>query len=78
MHVSRSFIILGAVSAISALAFVAPVRAQDGGQPAPTLAPPTPGKPDNPPVVMNYLTMLLIIASVVGANLIPSKRGHQD
>ena len=41
-------------------------------------APPTPGKPDEPPVVMNYLVMILIIAMVVGANLIPSKRGHQD
>ncbi|MCX5689360.1 MAG: hypothetical protein NTV94_06160 [Planctomycetota bacterium] len=42
------------------------------------LTPPTPGKPDDPPLVMNYLTMMLIIAMVVGANLIPSKRGHQD
>ncbi len=42
------------------------------------LTPPTPGKPDDPPLVMNYMTMMLIIGLVVGANLIPSKRGHQD
>ena len=41
-------------------------------------APPTPSKPDDPPLVMNYMTMILIIGAVVGANLIPSKRGHQD
>ncbi len=41
-------------------------------------APPTPGKPDEPPLVMNYFVMLIILAVVIGANLIPSKRGHQD
>lgn len=42
------------------------------------LAPPTPGKPDEPPLVMNYFVMLVILGLVIGANLIPSKRGHQD
>lgn len=52
---------------------------QDGQTPAtPQLRPPTPGKPDDPPVIMNYLSLVVIIAAVVGANLIPSKRGHQD
>jgi hypothetical protein len=51
--------------------------AADANAPKPP-APPTPGKPDEPPVVMNILTMVIIIAAVVGANLIPSKRGHQD
>ncbi|MEY3231537.1 MAG: hypothetical protein RL689_1626 [Planctomycetota bacterium] len=41
-------------------------------------APPTPGKPDEPPLVMNYFVMLVILGLVIGANLIPSKRGHQD
>lgn len=41
-------------------------------------APPPLGKPDEPPVVMNYFVMLVILAVVIGANLIPSKRGHQD
>lgn len=41
-------------------------------------SPPTPGKPDEPPVVMNYFVMLVILGAVIGASLIPSKRGHQD
>ena len=42
------------------------------------LTPPTPGKPDTPPALTNYLTIVIIIGAVVGASLIPSKRGHQD
>jgi len=48
--------------------------AADAGSPKP----PTPDKLEDGPVVMNYFTMIIIIALVVGANLIPSKRGHQD
>jgi len=40
--------------------------------------PPTPTKADTPPVVMNYLCLIVIVAAAIGANLIPSKRGHQD
>lgn len=40
--------------------------------------PPNPLKPDEPPTIMNFLTMLIIIGVVIGANLIPSRRGHQD
>ncbi|MCW5777421.1 MAG: hypothetical protein KIS87_13375 [Phycisphaeraceae bacterium] len=40
--------------------------------------PPTPTKADTPPVVMNYICLLVIVAMAIGANLIPSKRGHQD
>jgi|GEM_PF-2528252 len=42
------------------------------------LTPPTPGKPDTPPAITNYLTIVVIVGAVVGASLIPSKRGHQD
>ncbi len=57
----------------------APVMAQDTpvADPGPP-RPPNPQKPDEPPVVMNFLTMLIIIGLVIGANLIPSRRGHQD
>lgn len=40
--------------------------------------PPVPTKEDKPPIIMNYLTMVVLGAIAVGANLIPSKRGHQD
>ncbi len=33
---------------------------------------------DNKPVLWSMLTMGLLIAMAVGANAIPSKRGHQD
>lgn len=42
------------------------------------LSPPTPGRVDDPPVIMNILVLLLVTALIVGAFLIPAKRGHQD
>jgi len=42
------------------------------------LSPPTPGRVDDPPVVMNILVLLLVAGLMVGAFLIPAKRGHQD
>lgn len=43
-----------------------------------TLKPPTPSKPDEPPLVMTYLGGLLCVGLIALAALIPSKRGHQD
>lgn len=40
--------------------------------------PPRPGKADDPPVVTTYGIMILLVAAIIGANLIPTKRGHQD
>ncbi len=40
--------------------------------------PPTPQRADKPPILWNYLVAIIIIAAAFGANLIPSKRGHQD
>lgn len=71
--------------ALLAMALAMPLAVPAGAlaqPPAPDAAkPPSPpplGKPDEPPVVMNYFVMLLILGVVIGANLIPSKRGHQD
>jgi len=69
---------MGVAGAIAAVSCVAPPAYAQQGDPAAELSPPTPGKIDKPPTVWNYLTMILIVAAVVGANLIPSKRGHQD
>ncbi len=49
-----------------------------GEKKAEALRPPTPAKPDDPPLAMNYVTMALLIGLLAGAALIPSKRGHQD
>lgn len=42
------------------------------------LHPPTPSKPDEPPLVMTYLGAIVTVGLLAGAALIPSKRGHQD
>lgn len=48
------------------------------GQEESSLKPPAPLKEDDPGFFMPILSALVIIAACVGANLIPSKRGHQD
>jgi hypothetical protein len=65
-----------AVAGVASSALAQP--APDPNAPPKPPAPPTLGKPDEPPTVMSFLVMVLIIAAVMGANLIPSKRGHQD
>ena len=54
--------------------------AQPGGKTTKqeNLRPPTVGKQDTPPIVRTYLILAALVAITVGANLIPSKRGHQD
>jgi hypothetical protein len=40
---------------------------------------PTPKKSDSDPrVLWGYFCVLVILGAVIGTNLIPSKRGHQD
>jgi hypothetical protein len=43
-----------------------------------TLRPPTPGKPDEPPLALTYIGAILMVGLLGFAALIPSKRGHQD
>ncbi len=63
----------GAIAAMAALVLAAaPALAQT------ELSPPKPGRVDNPPVVMSILVLLIMVAMLVGAFVIPSKRGHQD
>jgi hypothetical protein len=63
----------------AALALSAGWSAGQAPQPAPTpIRPPTVTNNDKPPIVGMYFTMVVILVLVVGANLIPSKRGHQD
>ncbi len=49
-----------------------------GSAMAQALRPPTPRKSDEPPYIWNVFIMLVIVGVVFGANMIPSKRGHQD
>lgn len=55
-----------------------PVLAQAAKEAPVKLQPPTPGAPDTPPMVWNVLLSVVIIGLIVGAAMIPSKRGHQD
>lgn len=43
-----------------------------------TMRPPLPQKQDKPPFIMPWLLITALVAAAVGANMIPSKRGHQD
>lgn len=64
-----------------ASALVLSIAATVSAQPSKTLAlpkAPTAKIPDNPPVLMSYLFLIVIVGGAVGAALIPSKRGHQD
>lgn len=59
------------------LALSRPAWAQSA-QPKALPVPPKPTKMDDPPVIMPLLGLVLLTGMVVGAALIPSKRGHKD
>ena len=65
---------LVAVAAVMAAAGLA--AAQPTPQ-APQARPPTAASTDKPPL-FTYIMAVVVGAMVVGGNLIPSKRGHQD
>lgn len=74
----------GAAMALVGLSLVAlpsPAAAQVKSDPNANkgpIKPPIAKKADADPILWNIFAMILVIAAVVGANLIPSKRGHQD
>ncbi|MCW5768441.1 MAG: hypothetical protein KIT19_07135 [Phycisphaeraceae bacterium] len=51
---------------------------RDTGIDLTTVRPPSPAKQDDPPTIRSYFLLALLVAAAVGANCIPSKRGHQD
>jgi hypothetical protein len=67
----RSVLVLSAAVMLGGLA-AAPALAQGSKAPTPTRADQT------PPVIWNYFVLIVIAGAIFGANLIPSKRGHQD
>ncbi len=52
--------------------------AQQAPAPPTRPTPPTPGKADDPPAIMSFLLLAVLAGAVVGANLIATKRSHQD
>lgn len=72
-----------AAGLLGSVLLVSPVlpeaRAQDASQAPAAPKPPLPGKEDDSrPYLTAFLLMILLAAGVIGVNLIPSKRGHQD
>lgn len=52
---------------------------EDEDRPREAPRPPIARKSDpSPPLLLNFLTFVIIVAVVFGANMMPSKRGHQD
>ncbi|MEM7754791.1 MAG: hypothetical protein AAF297_04045 [Planctomycetota bacterium] len=70
---------LPGLSALAAAATVAVVvsaaPAQDDAR---SLRPPQPEREPESPAFLTVATLLLISAGLIGASLLPSKRGHQD
>lgn len=69
------------VLAASLLALAPVARAQDEAPETTYTAgrAPVPTKADNsPPRAWMYLFILILVAAIIGTNMIPSKRGHQD
>lgn len=82
---ARTFKTLLAAAALALAAVNAPAQqglglgVQDDTQVKETPRPPIARKSDpKPPVLWNILAFVIIIGAVFGANMIPSKRGHQD
>lgn len=68
-----------ALGAVVLLASPAAAQPANQGTPQSTIMlPPASGGVDDPPKYRMYLTVLVIGVLILGANAIPSKRGHQD
>ena len=67
-----------AVAACVLACGAAPALAQTAPPPPAPLQPPKAGIPPKAPGVAMYLTIILILAVVLGAAFIPAKRSHQD
>lgn len=77
LRIGASVAVLSVATLVSTPASAQNLPSQPG-QPT-TLKPPSPGKEDTSrPLVMTIIAGLVIAVTVVGANMIPAKRGHQD
>ena len=69
-------VVIGAALAVSGSASAQP--AAQNQAPATLRAPTSGGTTAKPPKYRMYLTVIVIGGLLLGANAIPSKRGHQD
>lgn len=79
-NVNRTLRTLVAAAVVgSSIMAAAPAQAQPRNQKQEIrIEPPVPRRADKPPVLWNYAVLILIVAAAFGANMMPSKRGHQD
>ncbi len=75
-HVFRRFVCVLAVGCASVAVMPSPVLAQNETVNRPTA--PAPSKSSKGPSIRLALLLAILFAAGVGANTIPSKRGHQD
>lgn len=68
--------VCGVAIALSGSAALAQPAQQPTGPAAPVL--PQAKDVGNPPTIRTFIVALLLVGLAVGANAIPSKRGHQD
>lgn len=73
-------LVAGVVLAATMISTPTMAQQAEGRRPAAEqkINPPTPKRADTPPILWSYFSLLVILGVVVTANLIPSKRGHQD
>ena len=68
-----------ALTVLVSPAAVTMAMAQDTPAPAAPPKPPAPGREDDTrPLLTSYFLLILVLACVLGANALPSKRTHQD
>ncbi len=68
---SRAMKLLAALGAVLIPAMTASAQAA-------TQRPPVPSETAEPPIILTYLIMAVLVAVAVFAQTVPSKRGHQD
>jgi hypothetical protein len=79
-HKFKAFVVAAAVL-IGSVLMVQPASAQfnrPNQQQEIRIEPPVPRRADKPPVLWNYLLLIIIVGTAFAANMMPSKRGHQD
>lgn len=78
-HTRRTLTVLASACVLTLGASLADAQPRrDTGVDLTTVRPPAPAKQDDPPTIRSYFLLALLIAAAAGANVIPSKRGHQD
>lgn len=76
---SRRTLVPAALACLVACAAIAPAaEAQQPKKGEEAVRMPSPRRSDDPPTLWAYFVVAIALGVVFGANMIPSKRGHQD